>query len=116
MKCPQCRQVALPYSQFVFSISHGVGFERALKGYLRCSRCKELLKLEGLGTRFWVCLAAGIVLFILEIGFAYRISRSIGPTASLLLLIATLFTAILSSSYFGWKDATTRKVQTRRTA
>jgi len=103
MICPKCREVPISLPRYVFT-AKGVGWQQAMRGYLRCEKCGTTLRAQSYGLRFWAVAALLAVLIVLQIAFSQQLMRALGLVPTVLLFAAVILLLGAAGSYIEWRD------------
>jgi hypothetical protein len=117
MKCPKCHETPIPFLRFLFS-SKGVGWKRALEGYLLCEKCGSTLRKRSrsLGYRFWIVTAFFILLFVVEAIAVNQLVAFLGFTLTTIVYVITILATGFVGSFLEWKYFESELVQSGNAA
>ena len=103
MTCPKCREVPISLLRYVFT-AKGVGWQKAMRGYLRCEKCRTTLRAQSYGPRFWAVAGLLGVLIVLQTVFSQQLLHAFGIIPTVLLFVCVILLLGAAGSYIEWRD------------
>jgi predicted membrane channel-forming protein YqfA (hemolysin III family) len=107
----------MPFLRFLFS-TKGVGWKKALQGYLLCEKCGSTLRKRSrsLSFRFLLVTSFFILLFVIEALALTQLVAFLGFTLTTVVYVVTILATGFAGSFLEWKYFESELVQSGNAA